>query len=38
MHEAGHSKPVSGDNQRDRWGGRQVQDGGTHAHAQADSC
>ena len=33
MHEAEHSKPVSGTKQRDRVGRGWVQDGGTHAHA-----
>ena len=33
MHEAGHSKPVSGTIRGIGWGGRWVQDGGTHAHA-----
>lgn len=33
MHEAGHSKPVSGTIRGIGWGGRQVQDWGTHAHA-----
>ena len=32
MHEAGHPKLVLWDNQRDRVGGRWVQNGGTHVY------